>query len=133
MLAMAELEIRKEELAIKQSIIDKSFDKALENLKAMDGAKYEELIDYLFKNNADINNAEVSVSSNDVKKFNINLLNKINKKYGLNLKLSDSTCNIQGGFILKSEGVEINNSFETLIRMERDNTETIIADILFKG
>jgi vacuolar-type H+-ATPase subunit E/Vma4 len=39
---------------------------------------------------------------------------------------------MQGGFIVKTRGVEINNSFETLLRMERERIETEIADILFQ-
>ena len=48
-----------------------------------------------------------------------------------NVKLSDAAANIKGGFILKSQGTEINNSFEALLRMYRDDIEPKVAQILF--
>ena len=59
-------------------------------------------------------------------------LKKINDKLGFELKLSDEDRGIQGGFIVKVDGVEINTSFETLLRMEREKVESEIADILFQ-
>lgn len=132
MLAMAELDIRKEELAKKQKLIDQAFDKALEGLKGLKGKEYKELVETMVKEAAPGGDEEIVVSSQDKQLFESGLLKEINKKIGLKLKLSDETRNIQGGFIIKSEGIEINNSFETLIRMERDQIETKIADILFQ-
>ncbi len=59
-------------------------------------------------------------------------MKRINDKLGFELKLSDEDRGIQGGFIVKVDGVEINNSFETLLRMEREKVESEIADILFQ-
>ena len=37
------------------------------------------------------------------------------------MKISEETRNISGGFILKSGDIEVNNSFESIIRMYRDD------------
>ena len=75
---------------------------------------------------------EIIVSPEDREMFAGGLLEEINGKLGLNLRLSDESRDIQGGFILRAPGIEIHSSFEALIRMERDQIETEIADILFQ-
>ena len=47
------------------------------------------------------------------------------------LTLSEETRNIRGGFIMVDEDVEINCTFETLVRLEREKLEKEIAQILF--
>ena len=58
--------------------------------------------------------------------------NRLSKK-GIKaaLKISNEARRIQGGFILKRRGVEVNGSFETLIRTEREEIESKVAAILF--
>ena len=68
-------------------------------------------------------------------KLSDDFLEKLNKQTDktLNLTFSEEKRNIEGGFILKGKGIENNNSFESLIRMERDNIETKIAELLFQN
>lgn len=47
------------------------------------------------------------------------------------LTLSEESRNIMGGFIMVDEDVEINCTFETLVRLERERLEKEIAQILF--
>ena len=49
------------------------------------------------------------------------------------LTLSAETRPICGGFILESDGVEINCSYETLVRLSRSQLARETADILFKA
>ncbi len=132
MLAMAELDIRKEELAIKQKLIDRAFDEALGRLQNLKGKEYKALVMKMVKDAGANGDEEIIVSAGDRQLFEKGLLKDINSKLGLDLKLSGEERNIKGGFILKSTGIEINNSFDTLIRMERDQIETQIAEILFQ-
>ena len=44
--------------------------------------------------------------------------------------LSDAP-DIKGGFILQSGGVEINNTFQALLEMQRDELEPEVASLLF--
>lgn len=47
------------------------------------------------------------------------------------LTLSQETRDIQGGFIMVDGDVEINCSFETLVRLQREKLEKVVADTLF--
>jgi V/A-type H+-transporting ATPase subunit E len=132
MLSMAELDMRKEDLKAKQEIIDLAFSRALDRLKGFSGDEYRKMIVLMLKKAEIVGNEELVVSPKDREMFASGLLKQINDELGYSLKLSEETRNIEGGFILKSHGVEINNSFETLLRMERERIETEIADILFQ-
>ena len=48
------------------------------------------------------------------------------------LTLSEQTRPMRGGFIMADEDVEVNCTFETLVRMEREKLEREVANILFK-
>jgi len=132
MLSMAELELKKQSLEAKQSIIDQAFDKALVKLNNLPEEKYAAMIVSALGSVGIKGGEELIVPPQDREKFQKGLLKKINDKLGFELKLSDEDRGIQGGFIVKVDGVEINNSFETLLRMEREKVESEIADILFQ-
>lgn len=132
MLSMAELELKKQSLEAKQSIIDQAFDKALVKLNNLPDEKYAAMIVSALGSVGIKGGEELIVPPQDREKFQKGLLKKINDKLGFELKLSDEDRGIQGGFIVKVDGVEINNSFETLLRMEREKVESEIADILFQ-
>lgn len=132
MLSMAELELKKQSLEAKQSIIDQAFDKALVKLNNLPEEKYAAMIVTALGSVGIKGGEELIVPPQDREKFQKGLLKRINDKLGFELKLSDEDRGIQGGFIVKVDGVEINNSFETLLRMEREKVESEIADILFQ-
>ncbi|HZX46219.1 MAG TPA: V-type ATP synthase subunit E family protein [Clostridia bacterium] len=132
MLSMAELELKKQSLEAKQSIIDQAFDKALVKLNNLPEEKYAAMIVTALGSVGIKGGEELIVPLKDREKFQKGLLKRINDKVGFELKLSDEDRGIQGGFIVKVDGVEINNSFETLLRMEREKVESEIADILFQ-
>ena len=48
------------------------------------------------------------------------------------LTLSEQTRPMRGGFIMTDENVEVNCTFETLVRMEREKLEREVANTLFK-
>ncbi|NLZ91748.1 MAG: hypothetical protein GX918_07495 [Clostridiales bacterium] len=132
MLSMAELELKKQSLEAKQSIIDQAFDKALVKLNKLPDEKYAAMIVSVLGSVGLAGGEELIVPLKDRERFQKGLLKRINDKLGFELKLSDEDRGIQGGFIVKVDGVEINNSFETLLRMEREKVESEIADILFQ-
>jgi V/A-type H+-transporting ATPase subunit E len=132
MLSMAELELKKQSLEAKQSIIDQAFDKTLAKLNNLPEEKYAAMIVSALGSVGLKGGEELIVPPQDRERFQKGLLKRINDKLGFELKLSDEDRGIQGGFIVKVDGVEINNSFETLLRMEREKVESEIADILFQ-
>jgi V/A-type H+-transporting ATPase subunit E len=48
------------------------------------------------------------------------------------LTLSQETRNMEGGFILSADGVEVNCAFDTLVRLARPQLELQVARILFE-
>lgn len=135
-LAMTELDMRKEQLAVKQKMIDLAFEKTLERLNKLEGKEYEKMILNMLEKAVETGQEEIILSPNDRKKFKPELLTTLNNrlsKKGIksDLKISNEARRIQGGFILKRRGVEVNGSFETLIRTEREEIESKVAAILF--
>lgn len=132
-----ELEMRKDILSAKQQSIEEVFDKALERLNNLDKSKYEKVIYDLLMDSAESGEEELVMSESRKGQLSGSFIDKVNKalekagKKG-NIKLSDETRNISGGFILKSQGVEINNSFESVIRLYRDEIEPKVAEIFFR-
>jgi len=49
-----------------------------------------------------------------------------------NIKISDEDMDISGGFILKFGDMEINNTFDALVRSQRDQYEPQVVQILFQ-
>lgn len=134
--SMVELEMRKDVLASKQESIESVFAAVMERLDSLEGKEYEQVMNDLLLAASETGEEEVILSSEAKKKLSPDFLKNANKaleqagKKG-NIKLSEETRNISGGFVLKSQGVEINNSFEAIIRQYRDEIEPQVAAILF--
>lgn len=136
LIAVAELEARKQKLQAKQDVVEEAFAKTLEKLNNLPAAQYQNILIDLIVSSVRTGNEQIIVSEKDrrrltsdfIKSINTQLLNK-----GINadVKLSEETRPIQGGFILKQGDVEINNSFETIIRMQRDQLEAEVVRVLF--
>lgn len=136
--SMVELEMRKDILAAKQQSIEEVFSKALERMNGLDAAKYEQVVFEMLMSSVETGDEVVIMSESGKKKISPDFIDQVNKaltasgKLG-NVKLSDETRNISGGFILVGQGVEVNNSFEAVIRLYRDEIEPKVAEIFFRG
>ncbi|HHY14291.1 MAG TPA: hypothetical protein GX526_06610 [Thermoanaerobacterales bacterium] len=136
-LAMIQLDMRKEQLAVKQKMIDLAFEKTFNRLHNLEGKEYENMILDMMERGVETGTEEIILSANDRKKFKPEFLKTLNdrlSKKGIksNLRLSDEVRKIRGGFILKRQGVEVNGSIESLIRLEREEIESKVAAILFE-
>ncbi|WP_010681228.1 V-type ATP synthase subunit E [Acetivibrio cellulolyticus] len=136
LIAVAELEARKQKLKAKQEVVDEAFDMALTRLINLPDIEYQSILGEMILNSVETGIEEVLLSSKDKLRLPSGFIDDVNKKLvqrGLigNLHISDETRNISGGFILKSGDVEINNSFEAIIRMKRDDIEAEVFKALF--
>lgn len=134
--SMLELEMRKDILLTKQQLIEEVFHKALQSLSNMDSNEYEAILFKLIVGAVETGREEILLSAKDRNKLGADFGSKLNTalvQAGKNgtIKVSEETRDIAGGFVLKSEGVEINYSFEALLRMYRDEIEPEVAAILF--
>ncbi len=136
-IGVAQLEVRKELLSAKQELIAESFKKALDELTAMEGKSYQAVIRNLLLNLVESGTETVACSASDLKKIPESFWQEINDalrekgKKG-ELTLAEEPRDIRGGFVLLSDGVEINCSFEALLEMQRDELEPEVAAVLFK-
>ncbi len=131
-ISAAELQSRKMLLSAKQEAITKSFDAAIEKLKAMPENEY---VSFLVQEILKIPNCEgiIVLNAKDRENIGDRLVKTVNEKLGAEkVILSKNTVNTSGGFVLKKGNVEINSTFETLLDSIKDELTGEIANVLFK-
>ncbi|MCX7694464.1 MAG: V-type ATP synthase subunit E family protein [Caloramator sp.] len=135
MIARAELDARNIVLQAKQEAIDLIFSEVIKKIDSMSKEEYSNLVNRMILNNVETGEEEIVLSVKDKDRVQINL-DEINKqlvtkgKRGL-LRINSECANIPSGFILRKSGLEINCTFEALIRGLRDELEADIASMLF--
>jgi V/A-type H+/Na+-transporting ATPase subunit E len=134
---MAELESRKEILFEKQKQIEASFNGAVQRIAAMDKTEYENMMMDMLLDSVESADETVIISSGDENRLDDQFISKVNdelQKKGKKgeLKLEVDPNDFGGGFILRSAQYRINNSLLSIIRMQRDELEPEVAEILFQ-
>ncbi len=135
-ISSAELEVRNKKLKAKQEVINKVFNKALDELSNMEEEIYMKLVkDYILS--MDIaGDEELMVPEKYKNCIDQNYISNINSELKASgkkgeIKLSSEGRSISSGFILSKNGIDINNTFETLVGYLRDELEAEIVKILF--
>jgi V/A-type H+/Na+-transporting ATPase subunit E len=135
-ISKAELEIRNEKLLAKQKVIETVFEKAEEKLSKMNLDIFQSFV----KNSIltlDIDgDEEIIMSVDDRAKLPKDFLTDLNKELANigkkgNIKFSDQLRDLNGGYILSKGGIEINNSFKSMISSLRDELEYGVNKVLF--
>jgi len=136
LISMAELDIRKDVLALKQEMIGTAFEKSISQLLEGDKERYSALLKKLILN-ADLEgDEELILNQSDRKRIGNDLIREINetllkaKRKG-ELWLSPEVRQIRGGVILRRGRKEVNCSIESIIYSKRDALEATVARILF--
>lgn len=137
MISVAQLDMRKEVLKAKQDMIDKAFEQCLSSIVNMSAEEYRALIEELMVNTVQTGNEEVIFSHRDDERLGSDFIAGVNGRLASmgkkgDLKASTEKGSFNGGFILRSGGIEINNSFESVLRIIREEIEPQVAEILFK-
>ena len=133
----AEMEARKNILAAKQEQLAKVFDKAKELLASLPEADYVKLLAKLAKDASSNGQEELVFNERDKAAVGksvaaaANALLKAEGRDGM-LVVSEATRDIQGGFVLKQGGIEVNCSIESLVDMQRDRAASSVAAVLFE-
>lgn len=131
LVSMAHMEARKVTLAARQEMVEAAYARALELLREMPEHVYIDVLAKLMAE-ASTGGEEAAVfSKKDRARVGKKAVDAANKKYGKSITLSDSTADISGGFILKGRNVEVNCTFETLVRLQRAETAGAVARTLF--
>ncbi|WP_195925093.1 V-type ATP synthase subunit E [Sarcina ventriculi] len=131
----ARLKVRNNELKAKQEMISKVFEKAVERLNSLSTLEYKE---YILRalDSLDLEGTEILIinkKDEDVinNKFLLDLNNKL-ISLGKKGKISILTNgNFDRGFILDRNGIQINNTFESLVKSLRSELELEVTKVLF--
>ena len=131
--SVAQLEARKLELAAKQEMLQKAFDKALERLLTLPEEQYNVLLSELAVKAARTGREQVILSQKDRTRYGKQAVAAANEKLGDkgHLTLSQESRPIKGGLILSDGDVEVNGTFETLVRLQRGALDREVAKVLF--
>jgi V/A-type H+/Na+-transporting ATPase subunit E len=135
---IAELDARKAILSAKEDMIEDTFTQALTRLHELDEAAYREILFSMLLAAAQSGTEKIIASQRDRALYTPEFLDKVNQALSSQgkegkLALSDETREMQGGFILRAGDMEINASFNSILRMQRDQLEPEVAAILFPG
>ena len=136
MIAFADMEIKKEKLRVKRQVVEKAFEMAIEKLCGMSRDKYVAIMANRAAASAGGEKAEVMLSARDRDLLGEILMARINfvlrnlGKQQAEISLSGYTPDIRGGFILKTGDIEMNFSFEALLRANREELEELAYSML---
>ncbi len=137
-LTMANLEARKGILETKQSLMDETFRRALNNLIELPDKDYQAIILKLLLENVESGEEEIIISPKDKGRIDLKFLKEVNARLvkegkGGKIKISSENRDFRGGFILRGGRKEMNLTYLSLIKDKRDELEGEVAKILFKG
>ena len=131
LVSVAQMEARKVQLAAKQEMVEKAYHLALEKLCAMPDARYTEVLAGLLVQASSNGREEAIFSPEDRERVGKAAVDKANAASGKQLKLSQETRPLKGGFVLRDENIEVNCTFDTLVRLEKAETTGAVVKKLF--
>ncbi len=135
LMVLAQLDARNSILQRQQTIITGVYEDVLNQLKNLPDTEYNKLVKKLLLEHAQ-GDEEVVISESDKEKISPSLIEDVNKellkkKRKGDLKLAKEFRAIPSGFVLRKGKIEINNSFEIIVKSLREETEQEVVNILF--
>lgn len=131
LVSSAQMEVRKTTLAAKQQMLEKAYALALDKLCSMPDAQYIETVAELLVQAAPKGTGKVIFAPEEQARIGKAAVEMANEKLGGQLTVAEETRPIRGGFILADDKVEVNCSFDTLVRLQKNETAGAVAKILF--
>lgn len=109
----------------KQKILDQVYKQALTKLNQLDEGSYVNLLSKLISELPDIEGELISAEGKDAE------LKKALKKSGRKITVSKDTVKASGGFVFKSDKMEIDQTFPALTRNAKEISIIEVANKLF--
>lgn len=128
----AQMEARKMTLAAKQEMLDKAFRQALRKLCGLDDESMTALLSKLAQRASVTGEEEVILNAGVKNRLGTAVVKRANTEGGLHLTLSEEEGAFDGGVLLKNGAVEINGTFDTLVRLVRGEIAGEVAKVLFE-
>ena len=131
--SMAQMECRKAVLAAKQDVIEEAFQAAHKKLLDLPREEYVALLADLAAKASVSGTEKLIFSAPDRAQVGKAVVVAANEKLGGSgrLTLSEESRPMDGGFILSDGAVEVNCTFDTLIRLQRGALAGEVAKVLF--
>ena len=132
LVSTAQMEARKVGLAAKQEMVEKAYALALEKLCSMPDEKYVQTVADLLVQAVPNGRGAVIFAPAERERIGEAAVRAANEKlHGGKLTLAEETRPLKGGFILSDGKVEVNCSFDTLVRLQKTETAGEVAKRLF--
>jgi len=133
-LAGTRMELRKEMLVVKRTLLDNVLATAATRVAELPDEEYQKLISGLMVKAAETGDEEVVIGRRE-NRITDKLVKDVNRLLGPgyrgNLRLARDRADISGGFILRRGKVQINASIEVLIDQAREQLEMELTNDLF--
>lgn len=130
----AEMANRQELLTVRQGMLSVAFDNALETMKTMDDSKKKAHVKAMILEAASGDEQIVACSSDSI--FNDSFLSEINSALVAAGKSGNMTYDLTAdkidGVILKNGGMEINLTYEAIIKQIKGEIDFEVSKILFE-
>lgn len=127
---VAKLDVNKEDLAARRGLIDEAFNEAEAKMAAMQGEAVKRLAETLLSKAVETKE-ETFIVGRGEKTLDAGWLKAYNEKNGSNLKMAEEEAPFSGGFILRRGLIDVNCSWEMLIRTAREELEAETVRRLF--
>ena len=131
LIGAAQMEAKKIVLAARQELLEQAYAKALEKLCSMPDAEYTKVLATLLEEAAPDGKGSVIFAPDVKERIGKETVALANEKLQGSLTLAEETRPMQGGFILSKGNVEVNCTFETLVRLQKAETAGAVLKKLF--
>ena len=128
---IAEMESKKNLLALKQEMVSAAFDRAKEIILSMPAAEYQAFLTNLTVKAAPDGKGQLVLNARDRKQYGEAVVKAANAALKGSLTLSDTDGDFAGGVMIKNGAVEVNNTLELLIDLCRGDMSADVAKALF--
>lgn len=127
----AQMEAKKLMLFAKQEMLDKAFEEALRQLNSLPDDQMTALLAKLAQRASTTGTEQIILSGAVKDRLGKAVVAKANKEGNLHLTLSQQSGPFQGGLLLSDGDVEVNCTFDTLVRLTRGEISGQVAQALF--
>ena len=129
--SVADIDCRKVFLAKKQELIGQCFDRAVDDIIAMDKDRYTELLTALGTNSG-MTGGQLIFNENERAAIGQKVVDALNSRIeGGSFSLSEETRPLRGGYMLMCGQTFINNTIEALVEEARPELTAEVAKIMF--
>ena len=129
---VAKLDVNRDDLMARRALIDEAFEAAKAGMAGMETDKTRLFAEVLLVKAVETGD-ETLILGRAEKALDANWLKGYNEKHGTRLKMAEERAPIIGGFILRRGLVDVNCSWEMLIRTAREELEAETVKKLFSN